>query len=161
LDTLIEWVAARRQEWDARRAKQVFGAGVVVMALLVSGFLYYQKVLAEADRYESATDYARLVEWLEAEGQRAAMVMVGDPPGYWYHGGGPSIVVPNESVETVLAVADRYGARYLVLDHNRPRPLVALYEGEETHPRLSLLESPLDGLRIYGIAPPEAGSSGR
>jgi hypothetical protein len=49
--------------------------------------------------------------------------MVGDPPGYWHHGGGQSIVVPNESVETVLTVSDRYGARYLVLDHNLPTPL--------------------------------------
>jgi hypothetical protein len=124
------------------------------MALLVSGILYYQKVLAEPDRQEGGTNYARLVEWLGAEGQGAATVMVGDPPGYWYHGGGPSIVVPNESVDIVLAVADRYGARYLVLDHNRPRPLVSLYEGTEMHPRLRLLESPLDELRIYRIAPP-------
>jgi hypothetical protein len=154
LDVLIEWVAARRQGWDARLAKHVFGVGLVGMALLVSGILYYQKVLAGPDRQEGGTNYARLVEWLGAEGQEAATVMVGDPPGYWYHGGGPSIVVPNESVETVLAVADRYGARYLVLDHNRPRPLVSLYEGKETHPRLRLLESPLDELRIYRIAPP-------
>jgi hypothetical protein len=154
LDILIEWVAARRQEWDARRAKQVFGIGVVAMALLVSGILYYQKVLARPDRQEGGTNYARLVEWLGAEGQEAATVMVGDPPGYWYHGGGPSIMVPNESVETVLAVADRYGARYLVLDHNRPRPLVSLYEGTETHPRLWLLESSLGELRIYRIEPP-------
>jgi hypothetical protein len=82
------------------------------------------------------------------------VVMVGDPPGYWYHGGGPSIAVPNEPVETVLAVADRYGARYLVLDRNRPRPLVSLYEGIETHPRLNLVETPVGDQRIYHIAPP-------
>jgi hypothetical protein len=154
LDVLIEWAATRRQGWDVRLAKHVFGIGVVGMALLVSGFLYYQRALADPPGRESATNYARLVEWLEAEGQEEAVVMVGDPPAYWYHGGGPSIVVPNEPLETVLTVADRYGARYLVLDRNRPYPLVSLYEGKEMHPRLSSVASPLDALRIYRIAPP-------
>ncbi len=138
LGILIEWVAARRQGWDVRLAKQVFGVGIVGMALLVSGFVYYQKVLAETHSREGAGTYARLVEWLGAEGQEEALVMVGDPPGYWYHGGGPSIVVPNEPVETVLAVADRYGARYLVLDRNRPAPLSSLYMGNTAHSRLVL-----------------------
>jgi hypothetical protein len=79
--------------------------------------------------------------------------MVGDPPGYWYYGGGLSIVVPNEPVETTLAVADRYGARYLVLDANRPAPLAALYEGAATHPRLSLVTSLPGDLRVYRIQP--------
>jgi hypothetical protein len=154
LDVLIEWVAVRRQGWDAGLAKQVFGIGVVGLGLLMSGFLYYQKVVVEPSAREGAATYSDLVDWLEAEGQGEAVVMVGDPPGYWYHGGGPSIAVPNEPVETVLAVADRYGARYLVLDRNRPRPLVSLYEGIETHPRLNLVETPVGDQRIYHIAPP-------
>jgi hypothetical protein len=154
LDILIEWAAARRQEWDARLAKQVFGVGVVGLALLMSGFLYYQKVVVEPSERGGAATYSDLMDWLEAEGQEAATVMVGDPPGYWYHGGGSSIVVPNEPVETALAVADRYGARYLVLDHNRPGPLALLYEGTETHPRLILAETLSGNTRIYRIAPP-------
>jgi hypothetical protein len=150
LDTLIEWIVARRQGWDARLAKQVFGIGLVGLALLVSGILYYQKVVGTRWRESEAT-YARLVEWLQAEGQAGAVVMVGDPPGYWYYGGGPSIVVPNEPVETVLAVADRYGAMYLVLDPNRPRPLASVYEGKATHPRLHLMETIPGDVRVYRI----------
>jgi hypothetical protein len=138
LDILIEWLAARRRGWDARLAKQVFGIGLVGLGLLVSGFLYYQRVISEPHWQEGAVAYTRLVEWLKAEGQEDAVVMVGDPPGYWYQSGGPAIVVPNEPVETVLAVADRYGARYLILDQNRPRPLDSLYTGAITHPRLAL-----------------------
>jgi hypothetical protein len=153
LDVLIEWVAARRQGWDARLAKRVFSIGLVGMALLVSGFVYYQKVAVETRQQGSSASYSHLVEWLHAEGQGDAIVMVGDPPSYWYHGGGPSIVVPNESVETVLTVADRYGARYLVLDQNRPRPLTSLYEGTEAHSRLYLVEMPAGDMRVYRIQP--------
>jgi len=138
LDILIEWLAAHRRGWDVRLARQVFGIGVVALGLLVSGFLYYQNVISEPHRQEGVVTYARLIEWLKAEGHGDAMVMVGDPPGYWYQGGGPSIVVPNEPAETVLAVADRYGARYLILDQNRPKPLDSLYIGAMTHPRLAL-----------------------
>jgi 4-amino-4-deoxy-L-arabinose transferase-like glycosyltransferase len=146
LDILIEWLAVRRRGWDVRLARQVFGIGIVGLALLVSGFLYYQEVIGEPRRQEEAVTYLRLVEWLEAESQRDAVVMVGNPPGYWYQGGGPSIVVPNEPVEMVLAVADRYGARYLILDHNRPTPLDPLYTGTKAHPRLALAYTFDDGM---------------
>jgi hypothetical protein len=154
LGIVIEWVAARRQGWDVGLAKQVFGIGVVGLALLVSGFLYYQKVVVEPSAREGGARYSDLVDWLAAEDQGDAVVMVGDPPSYWYHGGGPSIMVPNEPVETVLTVADRYGARYLVLDHNRPGPLALLHEGAESHPRLILAVSLSGDTRIYQIALP-------
>jgi 4-amino-4-deoxy-L-arabinose transferase-like glycosyltransferase len=153
LDTVIEWAAGRRRGWDAHLAKQVFGAGVVGLALLVTGFLYYRGVIVRTPREDAG--YSHLVEWLETEDQAGTVVMVGDPPGYWYYGGGPSIVVPNEPVETVLSVADRYGARYLALDRNRPVPLASLYEGLVTHPRLSLVGTLPGELRVYHIAPPQ------
>ena len=56
----------------------------------------------------------------------------------------------------MLAVADRYGAHYLVLDRNRPLPLASLYEGTTLHPRLPLIESLPGDLRVYRIQPPEA-----
>jgi hypothetical protein len=154
LDVLVEWAAARRQGWDPRLAKQVFGVGLVGLALLVSGFLYYRGTVVDRRWQGEDTAYSRLVDWLSARGEGQAVVMVGDPPGYWYYGGGPSVVVPNEPVETVLAVANRYGARYLVLDRNRPRPLVSVYEGIEHHPALILVETLPGDVRVYRVAPP-------
>jgi hypothetical protein len=155
LDTVVEWASGRRRGWDAHVAKQVFGIGVVGLALLVSGFLYYRGVIVGTRGQGEDAAYSHLAEWLETEGQAGTVVMVGDPPGYWYHGGGPSIVVPNEPVETVLSVADRYGARYLALDRNRPAPLASFYDGLVTHPRLSLVETLPGELRVYHIAPPQ------
>ncbi len=157
LDVAVEWAAARRPGWDVNMAKRVFGVGLVGLAVLVSGFLYYRGVVAGARWREPDAAYSHLVEWLASHGQAETVVMIGDPPGYWYYGGGPSIVVPNEPVETTLAVADRYGARYLVLDRNRPAPLKALYEGAEIHSRLRLAATLPGDLRIYRIEPPEVG----
>jgi hypothetical protein len=46
--------------------------------------------------------------------------------------------VPNDPLDTVVAVADRYDARYLVLDSTRPRTTDGLYSGEANHLRLEL-----------------------
>jgi len=64
--------------------------------------------------------------------------MVGDAPGFTWHTGHLAIAVPNEALDMVVAVADRYGARYLILDDNRPRSTDTLYAGETVHPRLKL-----------------------
>jgi hypothetical protein len=53
----------------------------------------------------------------------------------------------------VLAVADRYGARYLILDDNRPGPLALLYTGTETHTRLELAGKLPGDLHIYRVKP--------
>ena len=137
LDDAIEWAATRRRGWDTSAARQVFGVGLVALAVLVSGFVYYRGIVQPTSSKTGYTVYGHLVDWLNASGQIEQVVMVADPPGYWYAGGGPCIAVPNEPVETVLAVADRYSARYLILDHNRPAALAPLYERSMVHPRLS------------------------
>ncbi len=141
LDVAIEWAATRRRGWDASAAKHVFGVGLIALAVLVSGFVYYRAVAQPTISQTGYTVYGQLVDWLNASGQIEQVVMVADPPGYWYAGGGPCIAVPNEPVETLLAVADRYGARYLVLDSNRPQPLAQLYAGDVSHPRLRTVHS--------------------
>ena len=153
LDVAVEWVAIRRPSWDARLAQPAFGIGLVGLAVLVSAFLVYRGIAVEARWRPGDAAYANLVEWLNARGENGTMVMLGDPPSYWYHGGGPSIVVPNEPVDVLLAAADRYGARYLALDRDRPRPLADLYEGEEAHPRLQLVARLGGDLVVYRIDP--------
>jgi hypothetical protein len=82
--------------------------------------------------------------------------MAGDAPGFTWHTGHPAIAVPNEPLDTVLDVADRYGARYLVLDDFRPRTTNALYDGKVTHPRLVLrqvVEAAKEEWQLYEIVP--------
>jgi 4-amino-4-deoxy-L-arabinose transferase-like glycosyltransferase len=145
LDASIEWAAAHRRGWHVLAARRVFGVGMVGLAALVSGFLYYQGVVV-GTRWRGDPAYSDLVEWLAARDQLGQLVMVGDPPSYWYAGGGPSVVVPNGPVETLLAVADRYGARYAVLDQNHPAPLQPLYGEHTTFSRLSPVCTLMDAM---------------
>jgi hypothetical protein len=67
------------------------------------------------------------------------VVMVGDAPGFTWHTGHSAIAVPNNPLDTIITVADRYGARYLVLDDTRPRTTDRLYTGEISHSGLTLV----------------------
>jgi hypothetical protein len=141
LDDIVHRVAARRSTWQPDEAQRVFAIGTVVLALLVSSFVFYRGVVVSTRWQQPDECYLQVADWLKARGESDTLVMVGDPASWWYVSGIPAIVVPNESPGTVVAVAQRYGARYLILDVNRPAPLAALYEGTQTHPHLKLVHT--------------------
>lgn len=140
LDHSIDWVAARRRTWRAKSAKQVFGTGLVIMAAGLSSFVYYPRVLKN-NAWNNVDDlYPPIAAWIKANDSNAT-VMINNPPAYRYHGGGLSVVIPNEDIELTLAAARRYQVNYLVLEANHPEPLNALYRQTMTHPELLLVKT--------------------
>jgi hypothetical protein len=140
LDQSVEWIAARRRGWRAQEAKQVFGVGLVVMAIGLSSYIYYRQVLLNNAWNQADAAYPAIAAWVRAQ-DPAAVVMIGNPPAYRYHGGGLSVVVPNADITTTLKAARQYGVDYLILDGNHPAPLDALYQHPTLHPALSLVQS--------------------
>ena len=142
LDGAVRWAARRRRGWRYRQAQTVFAAASVALAVLLSGYAAWLKI--PAWRTSNAL-YTTVDEWLIDQERPSARVMVGDPPAFWYHTGRASAVVPNGDIETLLAVADRYRMRYVLLEGNHPAPLSRLHGGEEHHPRLQLARTWADG----------------
>jgi len=125
LDAAVGWVARRRRGWDVRTARVFFSVGFVVLAVALSGYLCTRYIPAW-NRTDAV--YDEVGAWLDAyDVPDSTIVLVGNPPSFWYHVGRPSVVVPNGGEETLLAVARRYGVDYLVLDQNRPAPLADFY----------------------------------
>jgi hypothetical protein len=148
LERTVDWAALRRRGWRAETAKRVFGVGLVVMAAGLSLFIYYQRVLRN-DGWNSADAlYPAIAAWV-AQQDPEAIVMIGNPPAYRYHGGGLSVVIPNEKLETTLQVAARYQVDYLILDRNHPAPLADLYNQAAAPPGLSLVQTFGQGDKIY------------
>ena len=120
------------------------------MAVALSGFIYYGRVLKNNAWNNADALYPAIAAWVAQENPEAT-VMIGNPPAYRYHGGGLSVIVPNENIETTLQAARRYQADYLILDHNRPAPLAGIYTQAATNPHLALAQTFTDdaGNPIY------------
>jgi len=130
LDAAVGWVARRRQRWNLPQARVVFTTAAVVAALALSLYALTQ-TLPTWRRADAA--YREIGAWLKASDvQSSAVVLVNNPPGFTYHTGIPSVVVPNGDVETLAAVADRYQVAYVVLDRNRSEGLAEVYAGAVT-----------------------------
>ena len=160
LEQSIAWVARRRRTWDARQAGLVFGTGVVLIAAMLSGQIYWQRVLGGslADPAWNRSDlvYREVGDWLDGHAAPTDLVMINNPPSFYYHTGRSSVAVPAEGPETLLEICDRYGVRFVVLDHNIVPALIPLYEGQAVSPRLveraCLGENPERPLIVYEVS---------
>jgi hypothetical protein len=132
LDAVVGW-AARRRRWRLRQAQAVFTTSAVVAAVALSGYVTTHKILAWRD---ADVLYEEVGQWLAQEESVEGAVMVANPPAFWYYTQRPAVVVPNNDVDTLLAVANQYNVRYVLLDRNCPVPLVDLYTGQEIYSQL-------------------------
>jgi hypothetical protein len=132
LGASIRWLG-RRRRWRVAQAQAIFFAAAVVGALALSVYAAGERVPAWRSADEA---YLRLEGWLARNAAPEARVMVGNPPGFWYHTRRPAVVLPNGELETLLTVAHRYDVDYVLIDENRPAPLAALYDDTFEHPQL-------------------------
>lgn len=111
----IDWIAARRRSWRPRQARRIFAVAFVVMAYAIT----FAVAGGQPLRQEEAAAYRQIAPQLPAD----AVVITGDPPGFYYHTGIRAIALPNEDPPVLLELARRYGAGYLLLDGDSPARL--------------------------------------
>jgi hypothetical protein len=143
LDTAVDWISRRRPSWRPAGAKRFFSISLLVLAAGLTIFIYHQRIIGDGTWSDPAwnstdADMVQVGEWLRLQEETNPIVMVGNPPAWYYHTGLRAIVVPNEHVLHTLAAAYRYGASYLILDGNHPRPLSGVFQETEHHPALEL-----------------------
>ena len=162
LEAILRWAARRLRGWHVRRAWRVFAAGLVALAVLVTAVALWRAGVYDGAWNRQDRGYAEIGAWLDKQRAGQTTVMVGNAPGFFWHTGHAAIAIPNEPLDTILHVADRYDARYLVLDRARPRTTDGLYRGEAADPRLSLrheIESDDGTLQVYEIMGSEPAST--
>lgn len=125
---------ARRRGHDPALARRFFGNGFIVLAAFVSLWLYAQALFLPPDARtalarwnERATHYTEVEQWLAA---RAVVgpVMVVDPPAFTVITGRPSIVIPSDGLDAMTAAADRFSARWLIVERDHVVPLNAAWQ---------------------------------
>jgi len=152
----VEW-GQRRRNWTPDSAVVKFGIGMVVLMVLVTGFLSWQRLYGysgSGDAWgEKAQAYEQVEAYLKGSNNSAEqIVMINNPPGYYAVTGRQAIVIPDGGMEALLGAAEVYKARYLVIDKDFSQGLEALYREPRDYPRIAYLESILD-MNIYQVEP--------
>ena len=105
---------------------------MVVGAALLTALVVQKRVIGpvptQSNWDDPARAYARYGRGLDALGVPSnALVLVNNPPGFTLVTGHPTLAVPDGGSDAAAAVAQRYGARYWVLEANHPHPLNHYY----------------------------------
>lgn len=119
----VDWVAAKRRAWRPVQATRLFttaAVGFTVMAAAVGGLVVHATWDARRDRMQA------VAAALDIEGAAVSdRLMSIDAAGYRYHTGRGGVVLVNDPLPTIEAVARAYGVRWLVLERDDGVPAVA------------------------------------
>ena len=159
LVALMSFIAILVMDFASRRIRyKPFLMGLWFGLTLYLGAQGYFRTLSSNATFEAAYDRMRATQ--PAIGRDAAqrdlgpgeiIVMTHDPWHYYEATGWPTVMIPNNDLETILRVADLYHATYLLLPAPR-EALRGIYAGIESHPRLDPLDPPGE-IRIFRILP--------
>jgi hypothetical protein len=154
LDAAVAWLGKRRKNWKVAQAQTFFRWGVVGLAIFFSLFLYAQGVWIPPG--EGATsplwnqrdvEYAAIDAELDARGvPNEIPVITVDPPSFVNDTGRRSIYMPTESTDAIFDAARQFGARYLVLQYDKPVTMKELYDNKTTLDGLNNIATVPDGL---------------
>jgi hypothetical protein len=156
LERVIAW-GSRKRRWDAAQAGTLFRSALVVLAVLMTAVIVYGRVIGGGGGQawgQEKNAYSQIRTFLVSYGMSGEdIVMVANPPGFYLASGNPAIALPDGNVNTLLTVAQRYGAKYVILEEiSTPSSLLDVYQHPEKHPDLHYLGS-VEGAHIYGIQP--------
>ena len=131
LEAVVEAAARRLPHWQPEKSKPIFGGLLVALAVLLTAAVFWQRVIGPNFRQTTWSASERMYDeagaWLATQAAAGVLVAVNDPPGWNYWTGGPAIVIPNGDAATLREAMQDYGARFVLLDSNRPGALSELY----------------------------------
>jgi hypothetical protein len=148
----------RLRGWHLEPAWKVFGYALVGFAVLLSSFVILGKVTGSADPAFSwigrERKFEQIGKLLPNYGATSDdIVVITDPPGYYVATGHPGIPIPNGNVALVLAVAEKFHARYLLLESHHPLGLENLYNDPQNPPIGLCYLFRVDDTYIFDLTP--------
>ena len=145
----------RSKNFLDERAYGIFRVALVVICVGLTGMIIWIRILQTGWQSEEAL-YVGVEQLLVEQGARPdEIAIVRNPPGYYIVSGRSTIVMPPGGPETILALAERYGASYFVLEPGGVlEEYREIYDRYEANPGLEYLGE-VDDARIYALHPAE------
>jgi hypothetical protein len=134
LDAAIAW--ARRGGRFTDRNAPIFLQGILVLlAIFMTGYLVNFRVIANGWAKDDSIYPSIHNILLEAGIRQGDVVIVRNPPGYYITSGHSAIALPFGDESTILAVAEKFSARYLVLEKGGTfESIQDLYDEPQSNP---------------------------
>jgi hypothetical protein len=132
LDNFLKWGSSRRG-WNYDSSKRFFSVSVVLFAAALSVIVFTQRVIGTGPNdflWNQQSNHYKEIEnaIIEAGASSDDVVLVKNPPGYYVANRRFAVVIPDGDIATLEAVADLYGARFLVLEHDHTIGLDEVYQ---------------------------------
>ena len=154
LDRAIAWMVKHRG-WR-EKSQRVFQVGFVIALFLITVLIFWGRVFSPLAREQAQSAgvplYTSIETILSAQsGDNAQAVIVSNPPGYFLASNRFSLALPDGDVQTVLVIAERYGARYLILEEGGvSEGLMPIFDALTAQPNLIFLDE-IEGAQIFVI----------
>ena len=110
LDDVIDWIAKRRRTWKAETAKPIFS----VMMLFIGIALTITVALPA--RVKPNQGLGRVYAGIQERLPQSARVMINDPAQLYYFLGMGGVSIPNEPIDVVPEIAEKYDIDYLLVE---------------------------------------------
>ena len=147
---LVFWIARRRPAWQPEKAVPVFVWALVVF-VAATAFLYAP--VARASWAAERSSRLALAAELDRRGVPLKdRLMTIDGAGFKYFTGRPGVTAPDDPIETLQAVAQRYDIRWLILE--RSAVVAALAPVLAIDERPSWIGPPVFVIAAAGGGPP-------
>lgn len=150
LDLLIQ-SARKRGLLKDENAPLFFQAILVMLAVIMTGYLVNFRVIASGWAQDDVI-YPQVEAALIENGINSKdVVIVRNPPGYFLSSRRSAVSLPFGDESTILAVAEKFRARYLILEKDGTFDSIQdLYDQPENNPSFHYLGE-VDGARLYEI----------
>ena len=150
LDAVIGW-ARRRGQFMDKNAPYFLQGVLVLLAVIMTAYLVNFRVIANGWAKDDLI-YPAVEDMLADHGIASPdVVIVRNPPGYFITSGRAAIALPFGDESTILSVAEKFGARYLVLERSGTFETIQdLYDDPHSHPSFTYLGE-VNEAKLYRI----------
>jgi hypothetical protein len=150
LESVITWARSKGRFTDSN-APLFFQGMLVLLAVLMTAYLVNFRVIDSGWAKDDVIYPVVEDKLIESGISPQDVVIVRNPPGYYLASGRQSVSLPFGDEATILAVAEKFGARYLVLEEGGTFDAIHdLYDNPEDNPSFIYLGE-VDGARLYRI----------
>ncbi len=168
LDGIIDWLARRRPGPLAQRRAASRRRVYLAATVLLPGILSCATIISNARTWDTTyslyqqagriitshacTSHLHKNDGQDCSNQVLPIVMVSDPPDYYFATGQHAIAIPDQGIPIILQVADCYSASYLLLEALHSQAQDTLWNKTSLSSRLHLIWA-TPRAQLYAIVP--------